>query len=87
MNFILISFNFIDINMTDDLAQSQLVMLNAIYFKGDWENRFNSHKNMSFHISNTNSVPIEMMCRWGDYNYDTILDDAAKYVELPYKVL
>ncbi|KAK0072825.1 hypothetical protein PV326_014081 [Microctonus aethiopoides] len=69
----------------DDLAQAKLVMINAIYFKGDWENRFNTHQKIDFHISNTNSVPIEMMCRYGKYNHKGILNGTARYIELPYK--
>ncbi|KAK0084673.1 hypothetical protein PV326_006199, partial [Microctonus aethiopoides] len=68
-----------------DLNQAKLVMINAIYFKGDWENPFNSHETISFHISNTNSVPIKMMCKLGEYNSDKILNGAAQYIELPYK--
>lgn len=72
--------------MAGDLDQAKLVVINAIYFKGDWENRFNDHKKINFHISNTNSVPIEMMCRSGEYNNGIILNGAGQYIELPYKV-
>ncbi|KAK0071071.1 hypothetical protein PV325_013573, partial [Microctonus aethiopoides] len=68
-----------------DLNQAKLVMINAIYFAGDWENPFDSHETISFNISNTNSVPIKMMCRLGEYNSDKILNGAAQYIELPYK--
>ncbi|KAK0175100.1 hypothetical protein PV327_008880 [Microctonus hyperodae] len=68
-----------------DLTEAQLVMVNAIYFKGQWKHRFTHHRKINFEISNTDNVPIEMMCNNAKYNNNQILNGAAYYIELPYE--
>lgn len=73
--------------MAVDLRDVQSVLINAIYFSGEWEYPFLFNKTINFHISNTISVPTNMMCTTNLFNYHRILNGAAEYIELPYKVM
>ncbi|KAK0076243.1 hypothetical protein PV326_010928 [Microctonus aethiopoides] len=69
----------------DDLTYAQSVLVNAIYFKGVWESPFFLNRIINFHISNTTSVPTNMMCTSSEFNRHQILNGTAEYIELPYK--
>ncbi|XP_062575261.1 leukocyte elastase inhibitor-like [Saccostrea cucullata] len=69
-------------------ALSLIVLTNAIYFKGNWENAFQSSKTKSekFHISETETEMVDMMHmekkKWL-YSVSESLD--CKMLNLPYK--
>ena len=63
---------------------TRLVLVNAIYFKGDWETEFAPYKteDRPFHISDTQTVTVPTMgASWGFYAEN----ESFKTLELPYK--
>ncbi len=62
----------------------RMLLINAIYFKGDWRNRFNAAEtgSGSFHFEDGQSAFVEMMHATGDYPYfeNAVLDA----LEMPY---
>ena len=53
--------NIIDSNSVSDLTR--IVLINAIYFKSSWANRFDesSTELMDFNLNNSNKVKAQMM--------------------------
>ncbi|XP_065162722.1 antichymotrypsin-2-like isoform X6 [Atheta coriaria] len=77
-----------DLIKQEDLdADTRMVLINAVYFKGNWADQFNKDLTRpdKFFISETETVPCQMMFRNGKYRYkdDSALD--AQVIELPYK--
>ncbi|XP_047199059.1 leukocyte elastase inhibitor-like isoform X2 [Hippoglossus stenolepis] len=68
-------------------AVTKLVLVNAIYFKGNWMNRFDKAqtKEMPFKVSQNESKPVQMMYQKMNLhcNYDP--DHALQILELPYE--
>lgn len=64
---------------------SVCVILNAIYFKGTWENQFDetATKEASFKLSSTAEVKVPFMYQKGSYKL--IEKDDFKAIELPYR--
>ncbi|XP_041660804.1 alpha-1-antitrypsin homolog [Cheilinus undulatus] len=75
-------------DMVKDLDPAMvMVLINYVYFKGLWENPFQSydtHK-AEFHVDKTTKVQVDMMTRRG--NYEVYWDRAnhATVISLPYK--
>ncbi|XP_075038272.1 antithrombin-III [Mixophyes fleayi] len=69
-------------------ADTILVLVNAIYFKGLWKSKFdpiNTHLG-EFHVTgNTESCEVPFMYQEGMFRYGNYKDDAVKVLELPYK--
>ncbi len=65
-------------------SMTRLVLVNAIYFKGNWQNTFDSKetKEMPFYVSETKKVNIPMMYQEGKFNYGE--DEKLQVLELPY---
>jgi len=66
-------------------SATRLVIVNAIYFLADWAEPFSksaTHKE-DFHVSASDTKPVEMMHRPGSYKY--VHDGGAALLELPYK--
>lgn len=82
--------NIISIYMPpDDLsADTALVLVNAVYFKGNWADKFNPNetKPRPFHVDATTTKDVPTMHRFGKYRYGELPELKAKFVELPYKV-
>ncbi len=68
----------------DVLRDARLVLTNAIYFKGEWEVKFDPELtgNGTFHTPHGN-VTVEMMHNAGVYNYTEL--NGTQVLELPYK--
>ena len=66
---------------------TRLVLVNAIYFKGDWASKFDESRTSEekFHVSETETVKAKMMKQTLDVNINYIKDLHAEVVELPYK--
>ncbi|KAK0162039.1 hypothetical protein PV327_008413 [Microctonus hyperodae] len=76
-----------DIVKPDDVKSAVMIMANAVYFKGKWANKFNANltRPLPFYINETATKNVDMMYRNGNYNWGTINDLNAKYIELPYE--
>uniref|UniRef100_A0A0C9RQ21 SPI3_1 protein n=1 Tax=Fopius arisanus TaxID=64838 RepID=A0A0C9RQ21_9HYME len=72
-------------NITHDM---KMVMVNAIYFKGNWKNKFNALNTTpkAFHIDSTHSKRVPMMRKTGRYKFSIISEINARCIELPYEV-
>jgi serpin B len=62
-----------------------LVLTNAIYFKGEWKNKFEEQytRRSDFYISARNKVEVDMMNI--EENFKCYEDEKLQIVELPYK--
>ncbi|XP_060681304.1 leukocyte elastase inhibitor-like [Hemiscyllium ocellatum] len=65
---------------------TKLVLVNAIYFKGQWSSKFNKNKTYvkSFWLNKRESKPINMMFQEGKFNFGYIEELQTKVLELPY---
>lgn len=69
-------------------GNTALVLVNAVYFKGNWENQFNAeHTRLGdFHVDENTTKQVPMMFRNGRYNNGMLEELDASYIELPYQV-
>ncbi|XP_039902314.1 leukocyte elastase inhibitor-like [Simochromis diagramma] len=65
---------------------TRLVLVNAVYFKGNWRNRFDeaNTKEMPFEIRQNETVPVQMMYQKNKLPYNYIADHDLQILELPY---
>uniref|UniRef100_A0A8C0U412 Leukocyte elastase inhibitor n=1 Tax=Cyanistes caeruleus TaxID=156563 RepID=A0A8C0U412_CYACU len=65
---------------------TRLVLVNAIYFKGNWEEQFNkkSTTEWEFRINKNETRPVQMMFKTARFNMTYIGDFQTKILELPY---
>ncbi len=63
---------------------TQLVLVNAIYFKGNWKSPFNANRTRDSHFykADTQKVPVKMMRQKESFQYYE--DDTVQILELPY---
>ncbi|TRY94389.1 hypothetical protein DNTS_027935 [Danionella cerebrum] len=67
-------------------SNTVLVLVNAIYFKGQWKHKFDKLNVMKvdFHISPTQTCLVPMMYQEKKFQYAKIVDHKVKILELPY---
>ena len=70
-------------------ALTKLVLVNAIYFKGDWNVKFDKSKTRKgdFHVSPTQTVQTDMMFSTNEYGMLSDVKDlqGATALDMPYK--
>ncbi|XP_042560394.1 leukocyte elastase inhibitor-like [Clupea harengus] len=66
---------------------TRLVLVNALYFKGDWEKKFNIVKTteVQFKINKNESKPVQMMHQTATFSLTYVPDVDCQILELPYK--
>lgn len=67
-------------------TMTRLALVNAIYFKGNWKNRFDAAntKEMLFKISHNENKPVQMMFQMKKLPYNYIAEFNLQVLELPY---
>ncbi|XP_037712021.1 serine protease inhibitor 42Dd-like [Drosophila subpulchrella] len=73
-----------DKDITSDLV---MILLNAIYFKGQWQYEFDPKrtKQADFRTADKKTVPVQMMSLSGAFKAGYIINLGAKVIELPYR--
>ncbi|KAJ8376543.1 hypothetical protein SKAU_G00071230 [Synaphobranchus kaupii] len=66
---------------------TRLVLVNAIYFKGDWDKKFKGSetKQMKFKLNKNESKPVQMMQQTDTFGLATIPEVNCQILEMPYK--
>ncbi|XP_026698724.1 ovalbumin-like [Athene cunicularia] len=66
--------------------QTEMVLVNAIYFKGIWEKAFKDEdtQEVPFRITEQESKPVQMMYQIGSFKVAVIASEKIKILELPY---
>jgi len=67
-------------------ALTQLILVNAVYFKGDWKNKFDAKrtKNQDFHVSPKETLKVKMMFMEEDFHFGVNRNLKCQAIELPY---
>ena len=63
---------------------SPLVLVNAIYFKGEWMRKFKDGVSTPFHVSNTDTISVKMMSQTAMFRYGVNQHLQCQILELPY---
>lgn len=73
--------------ITNILVFSRLVLINAIYFKGDWATKFDAHNTRKgdFHLSDGSKVQTDLMYMAAEFRSAELPEIDATALELPYK--
>ncbi|XP_052851040.1 serine protease inhibitor 42Dd [Drosophila gunungcola] len=75
------------VSPTDMNSDLSAILVNAIYFKGQWKHEFNADQTHTadFQVSVEKSVPVQMMTLSGSFGAAYLHDLDAKVIELPYR--
>ncbi|XP_041646592.1 antithrombin-III [Cheilinus undulatus] len=68
-------------------SNTVLVLVNTIYFKGQWKNKFDTDLvyTTDFHITDTRTCSVNMMYQETKFRYKHFLDDHVQVLEMPYR--
>ncbi|XP_064336482.1 serpin B4-like isoform X4 [Camelus dromedarius] len=68
-------------------SSTVLVLVNAIYFKGQWHRKFKEEYTVEeeFWLSKDTSKSVQMMKETNDFNFASLEDMQFKILEIPYK--
>jgi serpin B len=74
--------NLIEKDVID--RRTRMVLVNAIYFKGDWARQFEEHRTEEapFRLLRGGEVPVQMMAQRATFGYAAL--DGVQILELPY---
>ncbi|XP_009977061.1 PREDICTED: ovalbumin-like [Tauraco erythrolophus] len=66
--------------------QTELVLVNAVYFKGTWEKAFKDEDTQAvpFRITEQESKPVQMMYQIGSFKVAAVTSEKMKILEVPY---
>ncbi|KAK2150647.1 hypothetical protein NP493_2749g00001 [Ridgeia piscesae] len=64
--------------------KSDLVLVNTIYFKGDWKCQFTSTQDATFYLSSTDTTKVKMMLQTAPFRYAVNDNLQCQILELPY---
>lgn len=75
------------VNETLFTKNLSLILINAIYFKGEWMSKFKevSTKKDKFYLDEKNTIEVEMMHQKDYFNYKNDEELGAEILEMPYK--
>lgn len=67
-------------------SDSRVVLVNAVYLKGKWEEAFQEHetRNRDFYSSETGKAPVKFMHKNAHFNYASLPDLDATVLEMKY---
>jgi len=65
---------------------TRLILVNAVYFKGDWQKKFDvaDTKDQEFHVSQSETTRVKMMFSKAKFYYGEDRDLKCQVIELPY---
>uniref|UniRef100_A0A668AWF2 Leukocyte elastase inhibitor n=1 Tax=Myripristis murdjan TaxID=586833 RepID=A0A668AWF2_9TELE len=68
-------------------SMTRLVLVNAIYFKGNWDRKFDADltKDAQFKLNKNENKPVKMMYQKAEFPLTYIREVNCKILELPYK--
>ncbi|KAG5850131.1 antithrombin-III [Anguilla anguilla] len=68
-------------------SNTMLVLVNTIYFKGQWKNKFDKEDvfNDDFFLSDSKTCTVSMMYQETKFRYGTFSNDKVQVLELPYR--
>ncbi|XP_008838883.1 serpin B13 isoform X2 [Nannospalax galili] len=68
-------------------SNTKLVLINTVYFKGQWDMEFNKEhtKKEEFWLNKSTSKPVQMMAQCSNFPFLLLEDMQAKIVGIPYK--
>ncbi|XP_071328938.1 antithrombin-III [Trachinotus anak] len=68
-------------------SNTVLVLVNTIYFKGQWKNKFNKDDVFvsDFHVNNSRSCSVNMMYQETRFRYRYFPEDQVQMLEMPYR--
>uniref|UniRef100_UPI0037E75406 leukocyte elastase inhibitor-like n=1 Tax=Semicossyphus pulcher TaxID=241346 RepID=UPI0037E75406 len=66
---------------------TRLVLVNAIYFKGKWNEKFQEDNTVDFQfrMNKTDTKPVKMMQQKREFSYASVPEAKIKVLEMPYK--
>nr|XP_061834303.1 antithrombin-III [Nerophis lumbriciformis] len=68
-------------------ANTVLVLVNTIYFKGQWEKKFDKDNvyESDFHVDAGHTCPVHMMFQENKFRYARLPQDGVQLLEMPYR--